>query len=331
MSIWWLKYLALPCCGTVPEIDSASFNAGNVERGILICRACDRRYEVREGIVRFSEAGSEVETFGLQWQRFAETQIDHLNGTQISAERLSLIAGGSLDFLKGAVVYDAGCGAGRFTAVAAQNGAFVIAADPAEGAIEACHRNTRAFERVVCVHASTERRPVQDASVDVALSIGVYQHTRHPLDYVRDFARAVRPGGSLVFWGYERRMRSLLHPKYVLRPLTCKIAPHRLLRYIEICAPVLLRISDAVRRLPGGRMLSRAVPIANYKGVLPLNAAQRLDWAVLDTLDWLSPRFDRPRTAADVSFVIRSLGYDVCRTLDDSVALLGVRRRSLQR
>lgn len=328
--IWWLKYLSLPCCGTRPELLAGPSRSQEVETGLLRCRACDRTYPIRDGIIHLGETSEYATSFGVQWKRFAGTQIDHLNGTLISEERLTEIAGGSLDFLSGAVVYDAGCGAGRFTAVAAAQGARVIATDLALGAVEACRRNTRALEKVVCVHAAPQHSPVQEGSVDVAMSIGVYQHTPDPPAYLRDVARAVRIGGHLVFWGYERRLRSLAHPKYVLRPLARRLPAAQLLRMIECSAPRLLQLSDALRGLRGGATLSRLVPIANYRGILPLEDVQRLEWAVLDTFDWLSPRYDRPIRYELVSRTLAAAGYVVERTLADSIGCICMRSRAAE-
>jgi hypothetical protein len=49
-----------------------------------------------------------------------------------------------------------------------------------------------------------------------------------------------------------------------------------------------------------GRRLRHALPVANYDGLLPLNAAQLREWAVLDTFDMLAPAHDHPQTAAAV-------------------------------
>jgi SAM-dependent methyltransferase len=280
---------------------------------------------MEDGIIRFDTTGGYVDSFGFQWQTFAATQIDSMNGTTISRDFLTEIAGGSLDILDGSVAYDAGCGAGRYSAVAAEHGARVIAADLSLGALKAARRNLAAYREVVLVHADARRSPVRPRSVDVAISVGVYQHTPNPLEYARRVAETVRPGGGIIFWGYERRARSLLHPKYVLRPLTRRVAPERLLHLIAALAPALLRVSDALRRLPGGRTWSRIVPIANYRGILPLDDRQRVEWAVLDTLDWLSPRYDRPVTFHRIEDELGRQGFRLTRTVSNCVAFVGLR------
>jgi len=315
MEPWWLRYLSVPCCGSIPILKD--------EPETLACEACDVTYPIEDGVIRFGRSSDYASSFGVEWSQFSETQIDHRNGTTISTDRLREIAGGSLQLFRGVVAYDSGCGSGRFSAVAVQHGARVIAADLSLAAVRACRRNTRDLEDVVCIHAAAERLPVQERSIDVVLSIGVYQHTPDPIVHVRHVASVVRPGGRFVFWGYERRLKSLAHPKYALRPFTRRLDPAKLLGLVRRTSPALLRLSDMARKLPGGLYLSRLVPVANYAGLLPLDEQQRLEWAVLDTFDWLSPRYDRPATYAQVSGELERGGFRVKRTLDDSIGLVG--------
>jgi len=288
----------------------------------LSCETCGARYRIDDGIIRFGESSGYAGSFGLQWQRFAETQIDDANGTTISRDFLAEVAGGTLEFLRDKVVYDAGCGAGRFSAVAAAHGARVIAADLSLGALHAARRNLAGYPDVVLVHADARRPPVQPQSIDVALSIGVYQHTPRPIEYVHAVAGTVRRGGRLVFWGYERRWQSFLHPKYPLRPLTRRVEPDALVDVIERLAPSLLRASDVLRRLPGGRAWSRAIPIANYRGILPLDDRQRLEWAILNTFDWFSPRYDRPLSYRRIDDDLSARGFSLSRTVTNSVGFV---------
>jgi hypothetical protein len=89
----------------------------------------------------------------------------------------------------------------------------------------------------------------------------------------------------------------VLWPKYWLRPLTKRIPADRMLPLVRGMVDVLLPLSIAIGRIPGvGRKLRYAIPVANYDGILPLNRQQLHEWAVLDTLDMLSPAHDHPQT-----------------------------------
>jgi 2-polyprenyl-3-methyl-5-hydroxy-6-metoxy-1,4-benzoquinol methylase len=90
-------------------------------------------------IPRFAEAGY-VQSFGLQWNEYRNTQLDSFNGTSISKNRLERLLGGPLNILKGKEILEAGCGAGLFTEVMLAAGANVFAVDLSQ-AVEANYAN----------------------------------------------------------------------------------------------------------------------------------------------------------------------------------------------
>jgi hypothetical protein len=63
----------------------------------------------------------------------------------------------------------------------------------------------------------------------------------------------------------------------------------------------LLPISLAIGRIPKfGRKLRYAIPVCNYEGIFPLTMEQLREWAVLDTLDMLSPFHDHPQSTKNL-------------------------------
>jgi SAM-dependent methyltransferase len=140
--------------------------------------------------------------------------------------------------------------------------------------------------------------PFVPSSFDFVYSLGVIQHTPSVERAVKSLVTMLKPGGELVVDVYAKHWRGYLHPRVWLRPVTTRMDSARLFRLIERLAPPLLRVSDAIGAIPVvGPYLRRLVPVANYKGQLPLSREQLREWAVLDTFDWLSPRYDQPQTA----------------------------------
>ena len=70
-----------------------------------------------------------AESFGLQWNRFANTQIDSKVGTNRSEIRFREETLWDERDLNGKLVLDAGCGSGRFSEIALKLGASLIAVD----------------------------------------------------------------------------------------------------------------------------------------------------------------------------------------------------------
>jgi hypothetical protein len=53
---------------------------------------------------------------------------------------------------------------------------------------------------------------------------------------------------------------------------------------------------NAIPRI--GSRLKYLIPVANYRGVYPLDESQLREWSVLDTFDMLAPAHDHPESVA---------------------------------
>lgn len=266
--------------------------------GWLVSLDGANRYQVRDGIPRFVVDSNYADNFGMQWNHFARTQLDSHSGQQISAARFWAATGWSPGELNGKWVLDIGCGSGRFAEVALSSGARVVALDYSS-AVDACYRNLRDNANLHVVQGDIYALPLAPESFDFIYSLGVLQHTP---DVGRAFA-ALPPiltrGGRICVDYYEKSIKSLLLPKYWLRPVTTRMQKEVLFSLIGKLVPVLLPVSRALGRIPGvGQSIKRLVPVANYEGTLPLAEVQLKEWALLDTFDWLSPAYDNPQTAS---------------------------------
>src|SRR6478752_5122421 len=68
-----------------------------------------------QGVLGFvSSTGDYCENFGEQWNRFRRIQLDSVSSKSLSRERFLAETGWTADEIKGKVLLDAGCGAGRF-------------------------------------------------------------------------------------------------------------------------------------------------------------------------------------------------------------------------
>jgi SAM-dependent methyltransferase len=258
------------------------------------------RYPIRGGIPRFVQERNYAWNFGLQWDLFARTQLDSHSGLPISAERFWNVTGWEPKDLSGQWVLDVGCGSGRFSEVALDAGAKVVALDYSS-AVEACWENLKHHPNLHVIQADIYALPFAPESFSFVYSLGVLQHTP---DVGKAFAALppmVKPGGQLCTDFYWNRLRTLLHPKYLLRPFTKRMDHRRLLSLLEISVPSMLRVSQMVGRIPRvGRMLKRLVPVADYTGIYPLSRRQLEEWALLDTFDMLAPMYDKPQSAERV-------------------------------
>lgn len=107
-------------------------------------------------------------------------------------------------------ILDVGCGPGAFTAEAVRRlGAeAVTAVDPSPSFLEACRDR---FPGVDVRLGSAEDLPIDDASVDLAVSQLVLHFVSDPDRAARELRRVVRPGGVVAacVWGFSGGMEML--------------------------------------------------------------------------------------------------------------------------
>jgi len=109
-----------------------------------------------------------------------------------------------VSFFKDKTVLDAGCGSGKFSAAIARFGAAkVIGLDLGEKGLEFARSQAKKVpygNRLDYRHGSLLDIPLADASVDIVWSNGVIHHTLGYERCIEEFARILKPGGSLFLY-----------------------------------------------------------------------------------------------------------------------------------
>jgi SAM-dependent methyltransferase len=259
----------------------------------------ERRIPVRQGILRFREGDGYNDTFALQWKKYREIQLDDVNSTGLTKERFLRETGWNLSDLRGELVLEAGSGAGRFTRLLAEAGAEVVTFDYST-AIDANRANNAAFWNVTFLQCDIFDMPFKEGAFDRVFCHGVLQHTPDPEQAFYRLNDKVKPGGSISIDIYLKDGK--IRPwksKYLWRPLTTRISPNRLLRFLEWFIPKWLPVDTVIKRTPVlGNYLGALIPCWNYFYTdLPPN--RKVEWAILDTFDALSPTYDIPVTIAE--------------------------------
>lgn len=306
MRIHHLELLACPeCRGDLDLQAGAKVVEDRVETGELECRRCAARYPVRKFIPRFVPADNYAAGFGFEWLQHARTQYDSYTGVPVSEQRFFAETRWPRD-LPGERILEAGCGSGRFTEQAARTGAMVVAIDYSV-AVEACYASNGRLPNVLVAQGDIYRLPARFDAFDKLFCFGVLQHTPNPEQAFLALPRHLKPGGRLAVDVYKRNdtlrgyIGKLFGTKYFVRPFTRRQPPERLYRWVNAYVRALWPAARVIHRIPRiGRWLNWRLLIADYRGVYPLKEEHLLEWAILDTFDMLSPRYDYPQTLATV-------------------------------
>ncbi len=298
------SFLDLLCC------PSCQGNLAQPEIETLRCGSCGGSYVVRDGIPRFVPAENYASNFGLQWNQFRQTQLDSFSGHPISRKRFLRYTGWTEEDMRGALVLDVGCGAGRFTEIALSLGARVVALDYSS-AVDACRLNHAGETRLSVVQGDIYRLPFKPETFDRVYCFGVLQHTPDVEKALLALPAVLKGGGALAVDVYPKLWTDALWPKYWLRHVTKHLEPETLFSRVRTAVRWFWPVSVAVGRVPLiGRKLRYLIPIVNYEGIYPLSPQQLKDWAVLDTFDMLAPKYDQPQSADALEAWMRKAGLD---------------------
>ena len=309
MHIELLEILVDPKTKEALTLKDAVYKNGEIEEGALFSPS-GNKFIIRNGIPRFVDINNYTGSFGLQWNRFARTQLDSVTGRDYSRKRFENEVGWEKSWARGEWILDSGCGSGRFAEIAAGLECNLVAFDMSS-AVDAARANLSGFRNIDFVQADIFNLPFRQFSFGGVYCIGVLQHTPDPYLALRCLLDELSPGGKFAFTIYARRPWTKLCAKYWVRGMLHGIEDEKLLQAVEKIMPVAFPITDILFRIPAlGKLMRFLIPIANYVEKNDLTKKQRYEEAVLDTFDMLSPRFDSPVTAARIVDVLTKHGVD---------------------
>jgi SAM-dependent methyltransferase/glycosyltransferase involved in cell wall biosynthesis len=270
--------------------------------GSVSCKSCRAVYPVRDGVVDFVGSDEYVGNFSREWDVHRHTQVDSMGyrcgypGFSNSLDtfyRKTMLQPGELD---GAVVLDGGCGSGRFAEVAGQRARLVVCVDMSTAVFNAKKLLDSQGIPNLCVKADLLRLPVSKGAVDVGYSIGVLHHTEDPERATRNVAACVRKGGVFAGWVYAKG-KSYGNPlRDRVRAFTADPRNEEWVWKFSQLAPYLRDL-----RGPGWDMLQEVLGISGS-----LNDLE----CMLDTFDWLTPKYQYQYTNDEFLRVLASCGVE---------------------
>lgn len=308
MKINHLKYLCDPETREDLIVENASTVGNEIVSGVLVSPS--NRYPIINGIPRFVTDDGYSDNFGYQWNRWARVQFEdqNLNGPmrQHTTNMFKKISGFTSEVLNGKTVLDMGCGPGRFTDVAANMGATVIALDYSS-AIDAAKENFNEMgSDILFVQGDALKLPIKSNSLDFVFSIGVLHHTPSPESGVREACRVLSPGGEFAIrvYGFGARgfytfptVKMWRFIFQVLKPLFKHYPP---LIYSYVFGTIGFYLGKIWRPL--------SYPL---RLVFPTAWEPDYRWAILDTFDAIFTSFQSGHTPEEVDSWLRQSGFIV--------------------
>jgi len=271
----------------------------------------NKKYDLIDKIPRFVESSNYTDGFGLQWNKYRKTQLDSYSKFPLSKQRLKRCLGVDIfSNIKGKVVLEAGCGAGRFTEILLNKGADVVSIDMSN-AVEANQKNFPQDNHHIVAQADICNLPFVNEQFDVVICLGVVQHTENPEQTLKALYKQVKPGGWLVVdhyvfsWSYLTQVTKILS-RFVLKRIDSKRAFLITSYLVKVFLP-LHRVGRSSRVWQA--IMRRLTPIVSYYNDFPeLSDKLQEEWALLDTHDNLTDYYKHLTTKKKFEQSLMALG-----------------------
>lgn len=270
-------------------------------------------FPIIQGVPRIAEPDNYTENFGIQWNKFPRTQLDRENDAlDLSRSRFFAETRWDIEDLSGKNVLEVGSGAGRFSKVVLEHTNANLYSVDYSDAVTANFKNNGeiAPDRFHLFQSSIYELPFPENSFDKVFCFGVLQHTPDFDASIKALIEKVKPGGEIAVDFYPiKGWWSKINAKYILRPLTKRMAHHRLLRMIDLNVDWLIKTHFFMQSLGMG-LFTRFLPICNVKDmvVATLTKDELRELVILDTFDQYSPEHDHPQRITDVADMFRRHG-----------------------
>lgn len=324
MKLSLLGILACPVCGgdlKFAALESYPRHDAEVEEATLACKLCAREYPVAEGVPRLrppdelgAAAAKTRAAFGWEWLRYPGSlpgdRETFLEETMLPPHELA-----------GKLVLDAGCGMGRYSAVALSLGAEVVAVDMSES-LRRVAALAKTQPKLHPVEGDLLHPPFKKGVFDVAYSQGVLHHTADTRAAFQAVAALVKPRGLLSVWLYGKAGRFADFATNPLKPGRGWIARRRRLAWSIVLARH--AISDFVRvfttRLPVPLVYALCHPLT-WLGVVPglkwltYSVDPRYRVRLIENFDWVSPPYQWHHTKEELLRWYAEEGFSVLDVL----------------
>jgi SAM-dependent methyltransferase len=252
-----------------------------------------------------------LKSFGEEWKEFDYEDIELNDDLDLQFDSYA----NPIDFTSfdsgSSIAADFGAGSGRWTSRILKSFSHVYALEPSEGAFQVLSRKFSSNSRVTILKESIGKNSIEDASLDLAMCLGVLHHLPNTSQGIKDIAAKIKPGGFFLCYLYYKLDDKPLHYRFVfvganLLRIIISNLPYswrKLLAKI-IAFIVYLPLAHISRTLFGWGCDTSNFPLHHYAN-LPFVMMQN------DALDRFGTRLEHRFSKLEILEMLGSSGFDL--------------------
>ncbi len=237
-----------------------------------------------------------ADNFGKQWKTYQKTQIDSENKFNISKDFFYSLVFNNPDKLKNKNILEIGCGPGRFTEHILKYSKECVSIDLSNAIFYNVCKN---YKNLNLIKADINKL-IPNMKFDIVFCRGMLQHTPDPFKTLINLYKFIDNSGTVYFDIYKLPKIGYLHPKYFFwRPLISFFVKYEDCElFLEKHIDKILIFKRLIKKifLNSNFISDIIIPVWDYDGRINLNKKQLKEWAILDTLDGIYAKYDKPKS-----------------------------------
>lgn len=250
-------------------------------------------FDLEDNVYVYEKKDDYAENFGKQWKEYRDVQIDSINNNTISFDYLNELTFFDLKNFRDKSILEIGCGAGRFTEILVNKSKLCIAVDLSS----AVYHNISKGNKNLFIIKSDFLKLIPKKKFDIIICRGVLQHTKNPEKSIIKLFDFVKKDGNVYFDIYKKPFLKL-HPKYTFwRPILNNLYSYeKLEKFLIKRIKILIKVKYFLMKYIffSKKISDIFIPIYYYKNELNLTDQELEKWAILDTLDGMYAKYDKP-------------------------------------
>ena len=252
-----------------------------------------------------------IDSFGHEWAAFDYTETE--TAQALDAQFLAYCAPidlGQFDPAK-AVAADFGAGSGRWSSRLAPYFSLVYALEPSDGASTVLKKKFADDDTIKVLQKTVGANSIADASLDLAMSLGVLHHIPDTGLAIKDVSRAIKPGGYFLCYLYYNLENKPMYYKLIFKGVN-------LVRKIVSNLPqpikrVTANVIAALVYWPLARVSKVVTKLGRNTSNFPLHHYADMPFVMLanDALDRFGTTLEQRFSKVQITEMLGSAGFDL--------------------
>jgi SAM-dependent methyltransferase len=252
-----------------------------------------------------------INGFGHEWAVFDYS--DNKSDLALDEQFLAYVSPVDLNIFSknSSIAADIGAGSGRWTSRLLPYFSKIYALEPSDGGFKVLSGKFANEQKIEILKQTVGENSIPEDSLDLAMSLGVLHHIPNTGQAIRDIAKKLKPGGTLLCYLYYKLDDKPVHYKLLfwisnsLRWVICRLPYYWRIKTTTIVAfLVYFPLARIARFLAQKGRNTSNFPLHQYSD-LPFVMLQN------DALDRFGTRLEQRFTKTDITDMLNDAGFDM--------------------